>query len=748
MTVQQEFRVVGSRPVRPDGVDKVTGRALYGADFNMQDQIYGHILRSPHAHARIKNIDCSRARAMEGVLAVMTGEDLQEPGSRVLGSGEGAIALRDLTPMVMAQGKVLFHSQPVAAVAATSPELAALAAEAIEVTFDVLPVVTELHAALAEGAPILHEDRFPDGQPKEPTNLATHISAQVGEPDAAFAEADVIVERTYSVPMCHQGYIEPHACVARVDGTGQVDLWCSTQGHFTVRGYTAALTGLDEGNIRVTPSEIGGGFGGKTTVYLEPIAVILAGKSGRPVKMVMDRGDVFRATGPAPGAETRVKLGATRDGRLVAADVECLMDSGAYNGNPAGFPAFLATACYKLSHARSVGRSVYTNKPKIHAYRAPSMPQVTLAFELVVNELAAELNMDPIDFRLLNAVEEGDSNMLAARYKRIGLRECLEAARTHAHYRSPVAENGGRGVAMGYWINAGLQSSATLNVSADGHVAVLTGSPDIGGSRASMALMAAEVLGIPLDHIHPQVVATDAIGHCDVTGGSRTTLATGQAVIQAAEQLVAEMCRRAAGEWDVGVEAVTWSEGAAHSDQGCLTFEALAARAGSMGGPLTVSSSLTASSAAPAFAVHICDATVDKETGRTTITRYTAIQDAGKAIHPDYVEGQMQGGVVQGIGWALNEEYRYDDQGALQNPGFLDYRIPVASDLPLIDTVIIEVPNPLHPFGVRGVGEVPIVPPMPAVAEAVFHSAGVRVARLPLNPPRMVAALTGDDDLV
>ena len=741
MNAKQEFKIVGTRPIRPDGLDKVTGRARYGADLNMQGQIYGHILRSPHAHANIKSIDCSKALAMEGVLAVMTGEDLAEPGNTVLGSGEGAIALKDLIPMVMSQGKVLFHAQAVAAVAATTTALAAEAAAAIEVTYEVLPVVTNCRDALADDAPILHSDRFPDGKPKEPTNLAAHITMQVGEPDAAFEQADVIVERTYSVPMCHQGYIEPHACVARVDAAERVELWCSTQGHFNVRQYTAGVTGIGLGKIRVTPSEIGGGFGGKTTVYLEPIAVLLANKSGRPVKMVMDRGDVFRATGPAPGAETRVKLGATKDGRLVAADVDCLMDSGAYNGNPAGMPAFMATACYKFTDARSSGRSVYTNKPKIHAYRAPSMPQVTLAFELVMNEVAAELKIDPLEFRLNNAVEEGDVNMMGAPYKRIGLRECLEAARSHPHYQSSVADGAGRGIAAGYWINAGMQSSATLNVSPDGSVSLLTGSPDIGGSRASMAIMGAEVLGIPIESIYPQVVATDAVGHCDVTGGSRTTLATGQAVIQAADELVAELCRRVALEWDVPKDEVMWSDGAAHHGEKSLSFKDLASRASTMGGPLTVSSSLNSTSASPGFGVHICDAEVDKETGRTTITRYTVIQDAGKAIHPTYVEGQMQGGAAQGIGWALNEEYVYNDQGVLENAGFLDYRIPVASDLPFIDTVIVEVPNPLHPYGVKGVGEVPIVPPMPAVAQAVFDSGNIRVMDLPLNPAKVAAAI-------
>ena len=573
MNAYQEFKIIGSRPVRPDGLDKVTGRARYGADLNMQGQIYGHVVRSPHAHAVITSIDCSKALAMDGVLAVMTGDDLVKPGNEMLGSGEGAMALKDLVPMLMSQGKVLFHSQAVAAVAATSPELAAEAAGAVEVTYDVLPVVTDVHKALAPDAPILHHDRFPDDYPKEPTNLATHISLTVGEPDAAFKKADVIVEQTYSVPMCHQGYIEPHACVARVDARGRVDLWCSTQGHFAARHYTSAATGIDLGKITVTASEIGGGFGGKTTVYLEPLAVVLARKAGRPVKMVMDRGDVFRATGGAPGAETRVKLGATREGKLVAADVDCLMDSGAYNGGPAAFPVYMATACYKLSDARSTGRSVYTNKPKIHAYRAPSMPQVTLGFELAITELAAELDIDPIEFRLMNAAEEGDANMMGAPYNRIGLRECLEVARNHEHYKSAVAEGAGRGVAIGYWINAGMQSSATLNVIADGHVSILTGSPDIGGSRASMALMASEVLGIPFEHIHPQVAATDAVGHTDVTGGSRTTVATGQAVIQAAEQCVAEMCRRAAAEWEVEPGVVAWSQGAVHYGDQTLTFE-------------------------------------------------------------------------------------------------------------------------------------------------------------------------------
>lgn len=765
MNVKRDFKYVGTRPIRPDGIERVTGRAQYGADLSMPGMIHGHIVRSPHAHARIRSIDFSEALKLPGVLATMSADDLPEPLDRIIPGGEVEMHLKDYSPVVMARGKVLHHAQAVAAVAATSPEIAEEAARRVKVEYDVLPVVLDMHAALREDAPLLHEDLITHGvnpPPTRPSNLATQLEFVKGDVAKGFAEADLVVERTYSVPMCHQAYIEPHACVARVDENDMVEIWCCTQGAFMVRTLTAAITGIELGNIKVTASEIGGGFGGKTTIYIEPVATVLAKKTGRPVKIVMSRDDVFRATGPAAAAETRVKMGVTKDGRITALETELLMDCGAFSSHPVLAGTLFSTACYRSENIRTFGREVVTNKPRVYGYRAPGAPQPNLAVECVVSEVAEKLGIDPIDFRLMNAVDEGDVTVFGMPFMAIGLKATLEEAKRHPHYRAQLAPGQGRGIAAGFWINAGMQSSATVRLSEDGSVTVVTGNPDIGGSRASMALLAAEVLGIPFETIRPVTAATDGVGYCDMTGGSRTTLATGGAVIMAAEALVAELKKRAAALWNVEPENVEWHDGKAVLAAGVgiedlieksasgadaaaggkqLTLAELAAKAGVTGGPLTASASHTAHNAQPAFAVNICDAEVDRETGKVTLTRFTCIQDAGKAVHPAYVEGQMQGGAVQGIGWALNEEYLFRADGSLDNAGFLDYRIPVASDLPMIDTVIVEVPNPLHPFGVRGVGEVPLCPPMPAVATAVFQAAGVRVFDLPLTPPKLLAAI-------
>jgi len=768
MTTKIDFKYVGTRPIRPDGTDKVTGRAKYGADLNVQGMIFGHIVRSPHAHARIKSIDFSQAAKLPGVLATMSADDLPEPGDRVLSGGEVDMHLKDFTPVVMARGKVVFHSQPVAAVAATTPALAEEAARLVRVDYEVLPHVLDMHDALRDDAPLVQEDLITQGvqpPPTRPSNVAMQMEIASGEVNKGFELADLVVERTYSVPMCHQGYIEPHACVARVDENGMVDIWCCTQGAFMVRTLTAAITGIELGKIKVTASEIGGGFGGKTTIYIEPVATVLAKKAGRPVKIVMSRDEVFRATGPAAAAETRVKLGATKDGRITALEADILMNCGAFTSHPLMAAVLFSGICYRCENIHVFGREVLTNRPRVYGYRAPGAPQPNMAVECVVNEMAEKLGMDPVDFRLKNAVDEGDVTAFGMPFMSIGLKTVLEEAKLTPHYQAALGPNQGRGVAAGFWINAGMQSSATLRVAEDGTVTVVTGNPDIGGSRAAMAMMAAEVLGVPVDRINSVVAGTDGVGFCDLTAGSRTTLATGGAVIMAAESLVEELKKRAAALWNTDIEHVEWRDGKAVTGVGFgienlieeedrgeqfsgsgsgareLSLAELAAQAGHTGGSLTASASHMAHNAQPSFAVNICDAEVDRETGKVTVLRFTCIQDAGKAIHPAYVEGQMQGGAAQGIGWALNEEYLFRDDGSLDNAGFLDYRIPVASDLPMIDTKIVEVPNPLHPFGVRGVGEVPICPPMPAVATAVFQSAGTRVFDLPLTPMKLLSAM-------
>ncbi len=741
------YKWVGTRPVRHDGLDKVTGRARFGADLTLPGMLIGAVLRSPHAHARIRSIDTSSATAIEGVKAVVTGADFPLLESEAGEGGEGAVDFRDLCHNVMARDKVLYEGHALAAVAATSRKAAQAALAAIKVDYEVLPHVIDVEAAMAPDAPVLHEDMFTKGihpAPDTPSNVAARSLHERGDVERAFAEADVIVEREFITRPVHQGYIEPHAVVADVGEDGRAVVWCSSQGHFMVRTYTAKLLGWEPSRIKVIPAEIGGGFGGKTTVYIEPVATLLSRKAGRPVKIVMTRDEVFRATGPTSGSKMRFKVGANRDGKIVAAEAWLAYQAGAFKGSPAELGAMCMLAPYDVPNFYLEAFDVVNNMPKVAAYRAPGAPMAAFASETVLDEVAEALDMDPLDFRIANAAEEGVKAVYGPRFRRIGFRETVEAVRDHPHYSTPLGPNQGRGVASGFWFNFGSLSSATVHINEDGGASVMTGSPDIGGSRASMALMAAEVLGIDVYSITPIVADTESVGFTDMTGGSRVTHATGMAVIEACRKIVADLRARAAKIWDVDVDDVEWIEGRAQHVDGNhppLTTEDLAGTAARTGGPITASASLNARGAGVAFSTQVCDVEVDPETGAVKILRYTTAQDAGRAIHPSYVEGQMQGGVVQGIGWALNEEYLFDRNGVMENPGFLDYRIPVASDLPMIDTVIVEVPNPGHPYGVRGVGEVGIVPPMAAVANAIHDATGLRLEELPMSPVKVLAAI-------
>ena len=736
MAEAAELKAIGTRPVRPDGVDKVTGRAAFGADFNLPGMLYGKVLRSPYAHARVKSVDVSQALRADGVLAAVSGADFPSEG------------LDDLARNVIAREKALYHGHAIAAVAAKTQEQAEAALDLIEVDYEVLDPVLSLDDAMAEGATLVDENQRTNGDAATPpSNIAARQTFQRGDVEAGFAAADVIVETEHRVPMAHQGYIEPHACTATVTADGKATIWCCTQGSFDVRSLTAGVLGESVGNIRVIPSEIGGGFGGKTTIYLEPLAVKLAERSGRPVKMTMSREEVFRATGPAAATWCKVKIGAKRDGAFTAATAWLAYEAGAFPGAPIGAGCMTVLAPYDVPNLRIEGNDVLVTKPKVCAYRAPGAPQSMHAMESAIDELARKLEMDPIDLRLKNAADEGTETPYGPTFPPIGLKKCLEAAKRHPNYLRPVPKGAGRGLAVGFWFNIGMQSSAEVRIAEDGTVTVMEGNPDIGGSRASMALMAAETLGVPYERIKVHVGDTEGTGFCDVTAGSRTTFATGMAVVRACEDIIAQCKERAALTWDLDVEQVSWVDGEAvpkpgvNADVKPLSLADIARTAGRTGGPLLGRASLNAQGAGASFSVNWTDARVDVETGKTDILAFTAIQDAGRAIHPSYVEGQMQGGAVQGLGWALNEEYIYDENGVMENPGFLDYRIPVASDMPMIDTEIVEVPNPSHPYGVRGVGETPIVAPLAALSNAVRDQLGFRVSDLPLSPPRVLAAL-------
>ena len=748
MSEEKEYKVVGTRPIRHDGVDKVTGRALYGADFQTVGLLHGRVLRSPYAHARIKSIDTSRAEAYPGVKGVVTAKDFPYAEDKIADLGEGAVNVKHLQDNVLAGGKVLYKGHQVAAVAAIDPHTAEEALELIDVEYEVLPPVIDVREAMKEDAPLLHESLQTDemGEKSEkPSNIASHFQHKKGDLEKGFAEADVVIEDEFVTQTVHQGYIEPHNATALYNPDGQLTIWCSTQGAFTVRQQVSEVLQLPVSRIKVVPMEIGGGFGGKIQVYIKPIAAMLAMKTGKPVKVLMSRADVFEGTGPTPGSYVRVKMGANKAGRITAAEGYLAYEAGAYPGSPVGAGAMCIYSCYNIENALVDGYDVVVNKPKTSAYRAPGATNAAFAVETILDEICEKIGMDPLEFRILNSAKEGDTRVDGPVLPHVGFVETVEAAKDHPHYSTPLdGKYRGRGVASGFWPNFGLKSSVSINVNGDGTISLVEGSTDIGGTRVSIAMQAAEVLGISAESVTPTVVDTDSVGYTDVTGGSRTAFATGYAAYEAAQDVKRQMIERAAKLWEADLADVEFSDGLFRCINGKeeeIDFKGLAGHLDETGGPVVGRASSDPSEPGPSIGTHVVDVEVDPDTGKVEVLRYTATQDAGKAIHPSYVEGQIQGGAVQGIGWALNEEYIYNANGEMTNASFLDYRLPTSLDLPMIDAVIVEVPNPGHPYGVRGVGETPIIAPPAAIANAIYHAVGIRMKELPMSPGRILKAL-------
>ena len=739
-----KFKYIGTRPNRPDGLDKVTGRAKYGADFNAPNMLHAAVLRSPHAHARIVKIDTSKAEALSGVKAFVTRADFPT------GLKGEDFYLQENT---IAGDRALYDGHAVAAVAATSALAAKDAIKLIEVEYEILPHVTDVDEAMQPDAPVIRvgaqDHSVPEGLPP---NIVSYMDFGHGDLEAGFSEADLVMENTYKTEAAHQGYIEPHACVGQLGQDGKGDMWICTQGQWFIRKMCTAVLGLEASQLRVTPSEIGGGFGGKTTIFSEALSLALSRKAGgRPVKLVMTRSEVLRATGPTASASMDVKIGMKKNGQMTAASAVFRMQGGAFPGMaPTGMALECAFANYHLPAVHHIGYDVLSNRPKSAAYRAPGSPMAAFAVESLVDEMCRELNLDPIDVRLLNGSKEGTKSSFGPTFRKIGLIETLEAAKSHPNLNVELGPNQGRGIASGFWMNHGGETSISMALGEDGTVTLSIGTPDIGGSRASMALMVAETLGIPYEDVRVNVVETGSLGVNEPTHGSRATFAIGKAAVEACNEAIKEMCQRAANKWGIDQEAIDWFDGAAHpagpnaGDFPPMTIKEIGRRMGRTGGPISGHHATTYGGAGESFGTHVVDLEVDPETGRATILRYLVVQDAGRAIHPSYVEGQFQGGAAQGIGWALNEEYIYGQDGRLQNAGFLDYRVPVASDLPMIDTVIVEVPSDSHPFGVRGVGETGIAPPLPAIANAIADATGKRLRHLPISPPKVLKAIKED----
>ena len=751
---KKEYKVVGTRPVRHDGFEKVTGAAQYGADIHLPGMLHGKILRSPHAHARIKSIDTSRAEAHPGVNAVATGNDLAELPDTLSEIGEDVFtSLRYMRDNVLAADKALYVGHPIAAVAANNPHEAEEALALIDVEYEVLAPVIDVESAMVPDAPILHERLATAGlegeESKTGTNVASHDQHVLGDTEKGFGEADVVVEREFRTKTVHQGYIEPQSATAMWYQDGYISVWCSSQGHFGVRDSTATVLGIPASRVRIIPMEIGGGFGGKLSCRLEPIAAVLSKKSARPVKLAMNRIEVLTATGPTSGSYVKVKVGVKNDGKITAAQGYLAFEAGAFPGSPIGG----ATACmlspYSIDNILLDGHDVVTNKPKTTAYRAPGAPIGAFAVETVIDEICETLGMDRVEFRALNAAVEGTRRADGVVNGPIGMEDIVEAVRSHPHYTAPLkGENRGRGVAFGYWRNNTGPACAIANVVPDGTVALTEGSVDIGGSRTAIAQMLAETLGIQAEDVKPRVGDTDTIGYTSVTGGSGVAFKSGWAAYEAANDVKNQLIERAARIWETEADQVEYLEGVLqHKSDPELryTFKEIAALLNGTGGPIVGRANVNPRGVGGSYTANLVDVEVDSETGKVEVLRYTAFQDAGKAVHPSYVEGQMQGGSVQGIGWALNEEYYYTDDGRMANSSLLDYRMPTSLDVPMIDTVIVEVANPGHPFGVRGVGESSIVPPMAAIANAVYDAVGTRLRDLPMNPAVVVDALSKKD---
>ena len=745
-TAKPEYKVIGTRPIRHDGVDKVIGRAQYGADIRLPGMLHGKVLRSPHPHARIISIDTSKAEAHPEVRAVATSVDLPDPGP----VSRDNVFPKGVSDNILARGKALYKGHSVAAVAATSALAAEEALALIAVEYEPLPWITNIEEALKAEAPALHE-HWPkngsSGDGIDGPNVADHIQHAFGDLKKGFAEADMVIERKYKNKSVHQGYIEPQNATASWSSDGRVTIWCSSQGHFLIQQQVAQILGLPISQVKIVPMEIGGGFGGKLSAYLEPVAAVLSRKSGKPVKMTMSRAEVFESTGPTCGSKVSIKLGITKEGRITAAKATYLFEAGAFPGAPLAAAAAAIFSSYVIENLLVDAYDIVDNKPKSAAYRAPGAPNVVWAVENLLDEIAEVLDMDPMELRMLNVATEGTRRADGVKNLVIGAKEVMEAVVAHPHYSEPLeGENRGRGISMGFCRNNTGPACAIANVLSDGTVSLVEGAVDIGGSRASIAQQLAEVLGIPVEDVNPSIGDTDEVGLTSPTGGSGVTYKTGIAAYEAGMDVRRQMISRAAILWEVKEEEIEYVDGSVRhkSDPELrLTFKEMASKLGQTGGPVVGRGNVSPTGSGASYSANIVDVEVDPETGKVAILKFTAFQDVGKAIHPSYVEGQIQGGSTQGIGWALSEEYFMGDDGKMANFTLLDYRMPTALDIPMIEPVMVEKANPGHPFGVRGAGEANIVPALAALANAIHKATGVRFRELPMSPGVVLKGIQG-----
>jgi xanthine dehydrogenase molybdenum-binding subunit len=748
----ETLKSVGKRLPRVDARERVTGGAIYPADFKLAGLVHAKMLRSPHAHARIRRIDTSRAEALQGVLAVVTYADFPElPLGASIPMGEAGYDMWMVAQINMARGKVLWFGQPVAAVAAVDLHVAEAALALIEVDYEPLPAVVDLAAAMMADAPVLHEHVITKGvepRPRTPSNICSRTVIARGDAAQALADAPLTARISVAVDTAHQGYLEPQVALADVDANGFVTVWASTQGQFTAELMIGRMLGLPLSQLKVVPLEVGGAFGGKIVIHGEPIVARLAQKCGRPVKIVLSREEVLQG-GSGPPAATLIDaaVGADRDGRLTAIKATYHLDAGGLPGLGPSLVMQASAALYQCPNLDLQGFDVVTNKPRTEAYRAPCGIQAAFAMEQAMDALSQRLDIDPLEFRKRNASVTGSLMPIGTPFPSIGLTTILDRVGAHPCWTDPLPPGRyprGRGLAIGYWRGTSMTSAGHITISGDGRPMVTMGAVDISGVRSTMAQVVAEEFGLPLQDVHVQTGDSKSVGYTDAAAGSRVARTSTAALVEASRDALAQLRTRAAEKLQCPSDQLDYAQGAfrvrekgaaislAELMQATLTDGAVIGRGVSTKLPLGVE-----------IGAHVCDVEVDTDTGLVTVLRYTAFQDVGLALNPIAVEGQMAGSVVQGIGWALMEGFDYGADGRLRNASLLDYRMPTALDVPPIECVIIETPVPGVPYGVRGVGEVPIVPPAGAVANAIARAIGVRLRHMPMTPERVLRALRG-----
>lgn len=751
----QDFRVVGRPARRIEGLEKITGAARYTEDIQLPGMLYARLLLSPHPHARIMRIRKEQALQVPGVVAVVTEADLPEGMSSAL----------------MAKSEVRYAGQPVAAVLAESEAAAADGLEhlAAAVEYDVLPAVLTVQEAMREDAPLVAEHAGEDKEmqahatdtvvgvkEEKPSNITARYHLARGDIEQGFREADLVVERTYTTARIYQAYLEPHATVAAVDPvTAVVTVYTSTQAQFEVRNQVAESLGLAQPQVRVVPMVVGGAFGGKFWL-LEPITAALAVTMKRPVRLVLTRHEDFMLSNPGPESEIHLRTGVKRDGTLVALQARIIFDSGADPGAPASIAATLVGGYYRVPHLDIESLEVLTHKPPNGAYRAPGAPQATFAIESQIDIIADQLRFDPVDFRLKNSANQGDPMPSGRAWEKIGLGKVLETLRDHPKWRNrdrskdpstSLRTGVGYGVAIGGW-RGGLESaSACVRANTDGTFQLVVGAVDITGTATTMQLITAEVLGIAPEMVRVITADSTQAPFAGASGGSKITYTVGAAVKLAAEDTRRQILAIAASELEArqdDLEVVDGKVRVRGTPQKAISLADIAGKSMRFGAkypPVFGNGSIPSPKSSPGFAAHLAKVHVDRETGQVRLLDYLVIQDVGFPINPAAVEGQMLGGVVQGVGWGLLEAMIYDEQGTLLNGTFADYPIPKAVDLPPIEAVMVQVPSETGPFGAKGVGEPPVVPGGAAIANAISNAIGVRITSLPMTPGRILAAL-------